>query len=798
VAFDPTGNIVQSVDANGNATGYQYNKDNELIATLDPNGHQVETVYDKDGRAVAQYDAIQNGSFSGYNQAGQATGSGKATSSSTTQVYNALGAVTQVTDPDGNITRTLYNLDGDTVGTIDPLGNASFTVYNADNQPTQQVDRDGRVINNTYDAGGRLTSQVWLAANGSQADNLTYTYDHADNLTAAANSYGSYTFTLDAANRPTQQVDPFNLTLNFTEDANGNVTQITDSTGGTETSIYNGDNELTSRRLSGGPNSAQLRMDLTYTADGQVSLLSRYADTAGNTLLGKTQNSYDPAGNLTEEKHTNGSNTVLEDFTYQYDAANRLSSETDTISGTPTTTNYSYDTSNQLTAAGSNSYSFDANGNRTMTGYQVGPDNEITSDGVWNYQYDPQGNEVGKTGVSGGPDAGISWVYGYNNSNQLTSATEYSSGVQQVQVSLFYDVFGNEVEEDVTQSGTTTVTKYAFNVLSGQGNSWADLNSSNQVQIRREYLDAVNTVFARIGSDGTEAWYLSDHLGSVRGLMNNSGSLIDTITYDAWGKISNESGPTTGDRFKFAGGQWDANISEYHFDARWYDPATGRWSSADPLGLLPDSNPYRYVGNNATNTTDRAGLYPSIFKCAHSPEIVAKLQGTPGGLRVKHVKVPKPYENLIIDDTSPQRPAVVAVTDYTSSADADYYKNYNPTKHHLTEDVDSPKDLAKRALKGLKNIQCLIISGHGTSTGGVNASVKKIDYRMTKAEARTITAHMAPKGYIVLASCDSGQSPNKLQKMANLLQRRVYGCTTGCVRNLDTSYDGKWVWKDPE
>jgi RHS repeat-associated protein len=481
---------------------------------------------------------------------------------------------------------------------------------NADYQPTQTVDRDGRTINNTYDPAGRLTNEVWLAANGSQADALAYTFDHADNLTAASNNYGSYTFTLDAANRTTQQVDPFNLTLNFTEDPNGNVTQITDSTGGTETSVYNGDNLLTSRRLSGGPNNAQLRIDLSYTPDNQLSLLSRYSDTAGNTLVGKTQNTWDAAGNLSEVKHTNAANTVLEDFTYTWNAANLLSSETDTISGTPTTTNYTYDVSNQLTGAGGGSYSFDANGNRTLTGYQTGPANQLTTDGNWNDKYDPEGNLIEKDGVSGGPNAGLTWKYGYDNLNHLVSAAKYSGGTLQIQVGLSYDVFGNLVEEDITQ-GSTTVIKFAYNLVSGNGNSWADLNSSNQVQTRREYLDAMDAVFARIASDGTEAWYLTDHLGSVRGLMNNSGSLVDTLTTDAWGNITSESSPSTGDRFKFGGGQWDATIALEHFGERWYDPMNGRWISQDPLGLAADSNPYRDVANNPTNATDPSGLEPA-------------------------------------------------------------------------------------------------------------------------------------------------------------------------------------------
>ena len=48
---------------------------------------------------------------------------------------------------------------------------------------------------------------------------------------------------------------------------------------------------------------------------------------------------------------------------------------------------------------------------------------------------------------------------------------------------------------------------------------------------------------------------------------------------------------------------------------RYYDPVTGRWLSADPLGLGPDINPYRYGGNNAINATDPSGLAYGNLAC---------------------------------------------------------------------------------------------------------------------------------------------------------------------------------------
>ena len=42
--------------------------------------------------------------------------------------------------------------------------------------------------------------------------------------------------------------------------------------------------------------------------------------------------------------------------------------------------------------------------------------------------------------------------------------------------------------------------------------------------------------------------------------------------------------------------------------SRWYDSTVGRWLSQDPSGLGPDTNPYRYCGNDPTDGTDPSGL----------------------------------------------------------------------------------------------------------------------------------------------------------------------------------------------
>jgi RHS repeat-associated protein len=96
----------------------------------------------------------------------------------------------------------------------------------------------------------------------------------------------------------------------------------------------------------------------------------------------------------------------------------------------------------------------------------------------------------------------------------------------------------------------------------------------------------------------------------VRLQTGPTGALVNTITYDAFGKVLSETAPATGDRYAYTGRERDSYTGLQYNRARWYDPASGRWNSEDPLDFAAgDANLYRYVGNFATGATDPSGKY---------------------------------------------------------------------------------------------------------------------------------------------------------------------------------------------
>src|SRR5262249_11718143 len=297
----------------------------------------------------------------------------------------------------------------------------------------------------------------------------------------------------------------------------------------------------------------------------QVATEIRYSDLTGTNKIGSTTYTYDAAARVTNLQHRNSSGSLLANYTYTYDLASRVS--TQTLNGSTTT--YTYDSANQLTSDTANSYSYDLNGNRTMTGYATGTGNRMSNDGVYTYTYDDEGNLTKK---SKGTNA-ETWTFGYDHQNHLLWVEEHpldGGGSVLMRADYKYAANGDRIETDVNPDGDgplpTTVTRFGYD----GHDIWADLDSNNALQTRRLYLDAMDSVFARVSSGGTAAWYLPDRLGSVRNVVDAAGSLIDTIAYDGFGKVTSESSSSDGDRYKFTGRELDSETGFQFNDARYY------------------------------------------------------------------------------------------------------------------------------------------------------------------------------------------------------------------------------------
>ena len=212
------------------------------------------------------------------------------------------------------------------------------------------------------------------------------------------------------------------------------------------------------------------------------------------------------------------------------------------------------------------------------------------------YTYDNDGNMITATTSSG------TTTYTYDYENRLTSVDVNGTMV----ATYTYDALGRRI--GIKDSGTQTWTVY--DGASADANGYADFNGSGNVTVRylsvsqdprpgipnqasdpgaalshysalmasgmpeeqamEQFLQAAqgNPSFvvplARTSSAGTTAWYLTDQVGSVRYIESTSGTVLDEISYDAFGNIVSQSGSSYADRFLFAGMQYDATAGIYY------------------------------------------------------------------------------------------------------------------------------------------------------------------------------------------------------------------------------------------
>jgi RHS repeat-associated protein len=103
-------------------------------------------------------------------------------------------------------------------------------------------------------------------------------------------------------------------------------------------------------------------------------------------------------------------------------------------------------------------------------------------------------------------------------------------------------------------------------------------------------------------------FFLPNQLSSTTGLTNGSGALTQSYLYGPFGESLNV--PSDSNPFQFTGRENDGDGLLY-YRARYYNPAWGRFASADPAGFDGGINPYIYAWDNPVNHGDASGLDPN-------------------------------------------------------------------------------------------------------------------------------------------------------------------------------------------
>jgi RHS repeat-associated protein len=608
------------------------------ITWSDPAGRTTVQAYDTAGRLISQSAPGQPNLTLSYDDHGRVatrtSGSGAA-AAKTTYSYGANGAA-DIAGPDGVVQHVTADAMGRLVGSTAADGSTVTLGYDA----------LGRLVR--VAAAGQPSTTIGLSAAGRQTGFLpptigtdgsyeTRTYNKDGNLAAIAGPGDrSIAYTYDAMGRITGWVFDQGAATAQYDPTTGLVVKTTASAGIDTAFTYSG--RIPIGRSVSGPFTGSVVMTLdsqgrivgesvdgaapiAYSFDktgflSSVGGVSVGRDAASGAVsqasLGVVQSTreYDSQGRPSHlAVSANGSPAI--DVRYAYDLRGRVMSVTEARAGSkPVHTTYAYDTSGRLagvTVDGTQveSDSYDAAGNRVSVKTPSGTvaatyddRNRLISWGSAQYAFRADGQLSGITAAGGNSS------YIFNSFGDLQEVTLSD---------------GRKIEYLVDSGGARIARKVNGALVAGylygaDGRLAAQTDAGGAVVARFGYDDAGRLTLVERGS--TNYLVVTDSLGSPLLVIDTaSGSVVEAITYDAWGNVTSDTSPGF-IPIGFAGGLHDADTGLVKFGAREYDPRTGRWTGPDPLSFAGgDPLLYRYAGGDPINLTDPTGLKPFDRNC---------------------------------------------------------------------------------------------------------------------------------------------------------------------------------------
>ena len=336
----------------------------------------------------------------------------------------------------------------------------------------------------------------------------------------------------------------------------------------------------------------------SLTRDGPAGATSGLGDGTLSRIL-----SYDTLARLTAYTDTvNGQQSYQVQLSY--DNVDHVAQKAETVLGVTHTYTYTYDADGQLRAVQRDGvaferYAYDPNGNRTSA--QVGGAPPITA------TYDMQDRLLQQGATAYGVDAdGFLAQRGSDTFHYSALGELLTASVGGQTVTYTYDGVGRRVAR--TQGSATTQYLYGNPLNLYQVTAVRDPSG----QLSAFSYDQMGRLVA-LQRGGARYYVSADQVGTPRVVTDASGTAIKTLEYDSFGMLIQDSNPAFDLPFGFAGGVGDTVTGLVHIGFRDYDPATGRWTAADPRLLASGArNLYQYAYNDPVRFIDPTGLQPLL------------------------------------------------------------------------------------------------------------------------------------------------------------------------------------------
>ena len=552
MVYDNADRLVFSQDGNqraltsGNWTYYKYDGLNRLTEQ----GTCTNKVTTSGTNVLVQhfYDSYAFRSQAGFNNSNfpdDASGNGKG--ALTASVATVLGSSNKI------YTAYYYDIKGRVAKTVQSnlLGgyDVTATIYTFTDKPA--------TVTHTHTASGKPT----------RTEMYTYSYNHADRLLKVEHTLGGTKITLaDYAYDNLGRLQSKSLhgsatnKLTYAYNVRGWLTGISGSkftqnlyyNNGNGTAKYNG--SISSMTWKAGNESTVRGYKFTY--DGLDRMLNAtYGETADISTnanrFSENVTGYDKNGNIkTLQRYGQTAASgygLIDNLTFTL-GGNQLTRVDDTVA--TSAYNNGFEFKDGVKQA--NEYNYDSNGNLTKD----------LNKGITNISY---------------------------NCLNLPSVVTFSDGST---ITYTYAADGTKLKTVHKTGSTTTTTDYCGNVVYENGVQKLLLTDEGYVTL----------------SDNKYHYYLKDHQGNNRVVINQSGTVEETNHYYPFGGVFASAGNVQ--PYKYNGKELDAKkgLNWYDYGARHYDAVLGRFTTNDRFAEKYYSmSPYQYGANSPVGNIDVNG-----------------------------------------------------------------------------------------------------------------------------------------------------------------------------------------------
>jgi len=618
VTFDDSNRITRLQDALGNSATVAYDNDDRPLTLTDANGRATQRVYDNVGRlqsetngagdretftydslnrVVSQVDGAARGHSFTWDRENRMLSAADVPAGPTTRftrdrrglltryttannenydfTYDSLARLTSHRNPLGEMIQYRYDSRGMLAGATHSGGLALSLERNELGLITRATDPNQNVWQRAFDKMGRLTSST---------DPLnrvtTYEYDSRQRLVRSDLPASDVRFTYDAAGNLTRQLYSDSTDLSYSYDVNGRLL-----TAGGLTLAYDRNGLISNsnglvierdgaNRISAITYAPGRTVRYTYDATG---LVTRVTDWVG----GFTEMEYNNFEELLSIRYPNA---FRREFTY--DANGRIA-----------TIRFQ-----RLQAAGEITIRRDADG-KTISADRTARYIPDPAAGALTLAYDAAHQSFASTSDAlGRVTADGPRTYDWDLASRLKSYAGPDGTA-----SFTYDGLGQRISRSAGGVTRNYVLNYALPLPSVA----VERDGTNDLRYYVWHPDG-RLLYSVEGASNARRFYHFDETGSALLITDDAGAVIDSYAITPYGETVQRTG-TIDNPFTFQGEHGvmqEGATGLYYMRARWYDSASARFLSKDPVPLLSPRtmSPYQYALSDPMRYLDPAGL----------------------------------------------------------------------------------------------------------------------------------------------------------------------------------------------